>query len=303
MSDSAVHAHSAKFMNNYRDFWWNKSFLDSMAGRLSLDRHQSLLDVGCGRCHWSKLLLPYLADAPAVTAVDSDSGWIAEEQALADYFEKEGADFSMYQADAAVLPFEDESFDLVTCQTLLIHVEYPEQVIAEMKRVLKPGGTILCVEPNNRVQHLIRTSLSDETSIEEVMDHVKYALIYEEGKKVLGHGDNSLGDLLPGLIAEAGFEDIEVRLSDKAIAMYPPYDRKDQLATLRQWAEGDHIAANGTDERDYFQTMGPESLAFYEAYHSKYVGKLDTLLDALDAGTYHAGGGAIMYVVSATKKI
>lgn len=301
MSQAETQGHSANFMNAYRDHWWNRSFLEDMAARLRLSGRTSLLDVGCGRGHWSKLLLPFLADAPIIRAVDNDARWIAQKEAVETYFAQEGADFRMLEADAAELPFEDNSFEVVTCQTLLIHVEYPEQVVAEMKRVLKPGGIILCAEPNNRVQHLIRTSLSEDTPIDEVLDHVKYALIYEEGKKVLGQGDNSLGDLLPGIIARAGFEDIEVRLSDKAIAMYPPYDRKDQVATLRQWAAGNHISATGTDERDYFQAMGPESLAFYEAYHNRYINQLDKLLDALENEQYHAGGGALMYVVSSTK--
>lgn len=300
MSDN-LQGHSAKFMNAYRNHWWNQSFLENMAARLQLDQQKSLLDVGCGRCHWSRLLLPFLAEHPVIRAVDNDPRWIDRKDEVKASFELEGADFQMQQADASDLPFEDNTFDVVTCQTLLIHVEYPDQVIAEMKRVLKPGGIILCVEPNNRVQHLIRTSLSESTPIEEVLDHVKYALIYEEGKKILGQGDNSLGDLLPGLIAKAGFEDIEVRLSDKAIAMYPPYDRKDQVATLQQWADGNHISATGTDERDYFQTMGPESLAFYESYHAKYINQLGKLLDALEKEEYHSGGGALMYVVSGTK--
>ncbi|MFP4089642.1 MAG: methyltransferase domain-containing protein [Cyclobacteriaceae bacterium] len=301
MSQSAVQAHSANFMGEYRNHWWNRGFLDALASRLQLHRYSSMLDVGCGKCHWSKLLLPYLDEPATIRAVDNDKRWIALKKEHEVYFEQHQAQFDMLLTEADQLPFEDNTFDIVTCQTLLIHVAYPEQVLAEMKRVLRPGGVIICAEPNNRVQHLIRTSLSDDTPIEEVLDHVKYALIYEEGKKVLGQGDNSLGDLLPGLISQAGFEDLEVRLSDKAIAMYPPYDTKDQLATLRQWSQGDHVSATGTDEKEYFQTMGPEYLQFYETYHQKYIHKLDNLLDALEEGSYHAGGGAIMHVVSATK--
>lgn len=301
MNPTEAQGHSANFMNAYRDHWWNRSFLEDMAERLQLKQKKSLLDVGCGRGHWSKILLPFLADGPVIRAVDNDIRWISQKEDVEAFFIQQGADFQMLEADAAALPFEDNAFEVVTCQTLLIHVAYPEQVLAEMKRVLKPGGIILCAEPNNRVQHLIRTSLSEDTHIEEVLDHVKYALIYEEGKKALGQGDNSLGDLLPGMVARAGFEDIEVRLSDKAIAMYPPYDRKDQMATLRQWAAGNHVSATGTDERDYFQTMGPESLAFYENYHNKYINQLDKLLDALEDGQYHSGGGTLMYLVSGIK--
>ena len=42
------------------------------------------------------------------------------------------------------LPFRDSSFDLAVSLDVLEHVEAPEAVLAEMLRVLKPGGVVLC---------------------------------------------------------------------------------------------------------------------------------------------------------------
>ena len=42
--------------------------------------------------------------------------------------------------DASALPFEDEAFDRVLHVCLLHHVGNPEQVMTEVRRVLKPGG-------------------------------------------------------------------------------------------------------------------------------------------------------------------
>jgi len=42
------------------------------------------------------------------------------------------------------LPFRDNSFDLAVSLDVLEHVEAPEPVLAEMLRVLKPGGVLLC---------------------------------------------------------------------------------------------------------------------------------------------------------------
>lgn len=260
-----------------------------------------MLDVGCGLCHWSKLLYPFLAEGAKVFAVDNDPNWAEYAQDHERYFSERGGRFQFDCASADRLPYGDNSFDLVSCQTVLIHVREPEMVIAEMQRVLKPGGTLLCAEPNNQVQHLIRSSLSADASIEETMEHVKYALIYEKGKKKYGHGDNSLGDLLPGLLAQAGLKDIEVRISDKAIAMYPPYDKGEQQATLQQWAQSSHSTPSGVDTKSYFSIMGKDYLEFYENYHKKYVNKLDQILEALEDEVYHAAGGALMYVVSAIK--
>ncbi len=43
-------------------------------------------------------------------------------------------------ADASNLPFGDNSIDMIVSESLLEHVPYPEAVIAEIRRVLKPGG-------------------------------------------------------------------------------------------------------------------------------------------------------------------
>lgn len=43
-------------------------------------------------------------------------------------------------ADAYQLPYDDASFEVVTCLDFLEHVENPEEVIKECSRVLKPGG-------------------------------------------------------------------------------------------------------------------------------------------------------------------
>lgn len=50
------------------------------------------------------------------------------------------------EGDAAALPFDSGSFDLVMCARTLHHVHRPELVLAEMTRVLRPGGRMLVVD-------------------------------------------------------------------------------------------------------------------------------------------------------------
>jgi SAM-dependent methyltransferase len=52
-----------------------------------------------------------------------------------------------YIADAHHLPFEDGTFGCVVCIAVLEHVHVPQQVVDEMHRVLKPGGTLLVSVP------------------------------------------------------------------------------------------------------------------------------------------------------------
>lgn len=50
------------------------------------------------------------------------------------------------QADAEKLPFGDDEFDAVTISFGLRNVEHPKQALAEMYRVLKPGGRVVICE-------------------------------------------------------------------------------------------------------------------------------------------------------------
>jgi SAM-dependent methyltransferase len=52
----------------------------------------------------------------------------------------------LVEGDAAKLPYEARSFDLVCTARTLHHVARPEVAIAELTRVLRPGGTMLVVD-------------------------------------------------------------------------------------------------------------------------------------------------------------
>ena len=293
--------HSEDYFGDYRNFWWNKGFLELTAKRLKLQKIHSMLDVGCGQGHWTRILAPFLHSHASITAVDNDPRWFLENTELTNIFKQSHHPFQLLKGEADSLPFPDDQFELVSCQTVLIHLTNPQEAIKEMKRVLKPGGTLLCVEPNNIVQSLIKTSISKNDSIEETLDHIKYRLIIEKGKKNLGQGDNSLGDLLPGMFALEDFKNIEVRLSDKAIAMYPPYEKKEQVATVEQWMKGSSWKSNTQKDIDFFSAAGEEYMQFYFEYQEKYAQHGQHIMGALKREQYHAGGGSLMYLVSGTK--
>lgn len=50
-------------------------------------------------------------------------------------------------ADITKTPFTDESIDYIIIDTVLEHVKEPHTVVAEIYRVLKPGGKVLCIVP------------------------------------------------------------------------------------------------------------------------------------------------------------
>jgi SAM-dependent methyltransferase len=295
-------AHSAEHFGDARDHWWNVDFLRLMANRWKLDAVRNVLDVGCGVGHWGMLLASVLPENVRVTGIDREPSWVqhASERAAASGLAER---FSFLQGEAQRLPFPDNSFDLATCQTLLIHLSDPAAAIAEMLRVTKPGGLVVAAEPNNLTESLLLDSISNQASINEIVALVRFQLTCERGKVALGEGDNSLGDRVPGLFVEAGLVDIDVYVNDKAIAVFPPYsaaaqrafaeDARDCLARhLWHWSEADarrlHLAGGG----DQAEFPGLYELA---------LASREKIVNGLDDASYHGIVGGGFYLVAGRK--
>ena len=85
-----------------------------------------VLDVGCGDGR-----IPSTYTSPAVVCVDRS-------QASVDAAAERGLDARL--ADVRALPFPDGSFDAVTCNHTLYHVDDRDRAVSELARVLRPGG-------------------------------------------------------------------------------------------------------------------------------------------------------------------
>ena len=116
--------HSAEYFGESRNHWWNEDFLQLIGERLQLHRAKSVLDVGCGVGHWGRALAPVLSEDARVLGVDREPRWVSEAAARAEAVGL-GERFRYQQGDATSLPFPDGTFDLVTCQTVLIHLADP----------------------------------------------------------------------------------------------------------------------------------------------------------------------------------
>jgi len=98
----------------------------------SFGRHARVLDVGCG----AGFLSNHLArEGFGVTGLDASQASI---DVAKRHDETRKARYLL--GDARQLPFDDASFDVVCAMDFLEHVEGPSSVVAEIARVLRPGG-------------------------------------------------------------------------------------------------------------------------------------------------------------------
>jgi SAM-dependent methyltransferase len=297
-----IESHSAEYFGDTRDYWWNPDYIELVGRRLAFEQVRDVLDVGCGVGHWARVLAPALPADARVTGVDRDPFWVskASERAAAQGLSHR---FQYRVSDAQTLPFPDASFDLVTCQTVLIHVADPRAVIAEMTRVTRPGGLVLAAEPNNVATSLVSSSISFNDPVEDVLSKVRLQLLCERGKAALGEGNNSVGDLVPGLFADCGLTDVAVYLNDKTNAFWPPYSTPEQRAMLEErkdFEARDFWIWNRSDTLRYF-LAGGGAAAQFDTLWNLAVGDAARFETAIADRTYAHPGAAINYLVAARK--
>lgn len=101
-----------------------------------------VLDAACGQGYGSYLMKTW--GAQEVVGIDIDEDSIKQASWL---FKQDGLTYKQHTVEE--LPFEDHSFDLVVSFETIEHIDYPEKLLKEIKRVLKPGGTIIISCPND----------------------------------------------------------------------------------------------------------------------------------------------------------
>lgn len=116
----------------------------------AIGQGKRVLDLGCR----SGALTKHFLDGNSVVGLDVDATALEKAATLG---------IEPVQANVEdALPFEDASFDAVVAGELLEHLQFPDALVSEIRRVLRPGGTLVGSVPNAfRIQSRLRFMRGD----------------------------------------------------------------------------------------------------------------------------------------------
>jgi SAM-dependent methyltransferase len=107
--------------------------------RLGVREGSRCLELGCGNGSISLALAERVAPTGLVIASDIDLSYVS-------HLERPG--LQVRRIDILKDPIEESSYDLVVARALLHHVPSARNCLQRMLTALKPGGALLCIEPD-----------------------------------------------------------------------------------------------------------------------------------------------------------
>jgi SAM-dependent methyltransferase len=115
---------------------WSRLLAPLLIGFGGLSDGERVLDVGCGTGSLT-FSLAETANLAAVTGIDLTQDFL-------DFARARNADprIAFEQADARALPFADDAFDRAFAMLVLHFLPDAARAVAEMRRVVRPGGTV-----------------------------------------------------------------------------------------------------------------------------------------------------------------
>ena len=188
---------------------------------LAAQAGEQILDVGCGTGGTTRALARQEKGIRQITGVDNSAIMIAEAENRA-----AGLNLPLaYQvADAHQLPFDENTFDRCYSIGVFEIIDQPQNILAEMNRVLHPGGRLVIVTGD------IDASMIDAADKTVTRKIIHYACDYEN--------NGWIGRQLPGYCHDLGLIDIKTTTRMLAITRYERWAK----VWWQKWAKGAQAA-------------------------------------------------------------
>jgi len=168
----------------------------ALLDRVDLRPGGNAVDLGCGPAGILDLLSARAGPSGHVTGVDKDNGHAAAARAFAR--EHALANVQILQADARRTGLPSATFDLVHTRLVLVNINRPAEVVAEMARLAKPGGWVAALEAD-----ILGLCFPPDAAVDRLTE------LLMTGYRHVG-ADPQLGRRLPHLFRGAGLTEIGV---------------------------------------------------------------------------------------------
>jgi SAM-dependent methyltransferase len=226
-----------KHLVDARKYLWRESTIRRIAEGTGLEEGMTAVDAGCGLGYLGWTFRPYYGSGGRYIGIDCSINLLNEAKELSSEW-SEGSRALFLRGSVYDLPLPDSSSDLTMCQTLLMHLEHPEKALEEMIRVTRPGGAVMCMEPDNDSAMLtVPWSSAPEPSDSELLKSFRMNLIWSRGRKKLGRGDWGIGQKIPKMMSDLGLRKVEVIHNDMPCFMNPPYETEFQRFRMMEFRE------------------------------------------------------------------
>ena len=190
---------AAAYLRNSRQ-QMNDDFGEVIKSAIGQYSIETFLDVGCG--------IGFLANALHVLFPDASGRGIDASVDLVEVAKKQNTHALNFEyGNAYEINSIDNIYDLTACQTLLIHLKNPKLAISEMRRVTKPGGRLLLIEPVIHANGIVGY-VPGEAAIKKTLGDE--LLRFDISRKLEDGIDMLIATKIPHLLLEAGASNINV---------------------------------------------------------------------------------------------
>ena len=203
---------------------------------------EEVLDIGCGTGILARTVATRVAPRGSVAAIDLNENMLQVARRL-------NPNILWRKSDAAELPFSDDHFDVVVSQFVFMFVKDRPKAMAEIKRVLRPGGRIAIavwapLERSKAYLHLFESV--QRHAGDAVADKLREPFILSDP------------DALRAMFKQAMIHNLKIQLK-KGTARYPSIDEFVQI-------EIGHLSKNGLINEDQYERIEDDARRLLEPF-------------------------------------
>lgn len=160
-----IHGYTDKEANRLKD---QANTLDNLLHHDSVWPDYSLvLEAGCGIGAQTKIIAPKNINSQFIS-IDISSESVKSAEDLIRSLDITNVKFKC--ADIFKLPFDNDYFDHIFVCFVLEHLTNPEEALTELKRVLKPGGSIMVIEGDHGSAYFYPESIDAQKAVQSQVE-------------------------------------------------------------------------------------------------------------------------------------